>query len=146
MCQHITVLLRNVPGEFSGVAKSLKDEGVNIMAFHVANSSSKGGYAQLVCDDHMKALVVLKGIYHTYVYESEVIAIRTENVPGSLYEILSRLLAQKINIETAYQTLGPNGGAIIVLEPVQNDMERAKAAVAGSPGLIDDFSTIWAKP
>lgn len=145
MCRHITVLFRNVPGEFAGVAKLLNAEGVNIIAFHVATAGSSGGYAQLVCDDQMKALVVLKGVYQTYAYASEVIAIRAETVPGSLYDILSQLLLHKVNIETAYQTLDKQGRVIIVIEPSQSDMERAKEAVAGRHDLIEDFRMIWSK-
>jgi hypothetical protein len=141
-CQHITVLFRNIPGEFADVARRLQDENINIIAFHVADSGSKSGYAQLVCSDQMKALVVLKGHYGTSAYTSEVIAIRTKDVPGSLYAILSHLFVHKINIETAYQTLDAREGAIIIIEPSRSDMDRAKEAFVGWPGLIEDFSEI----
>ena len=143
MCQHITVILRNAPGEFTGVAKLLKAEGVNILAFHVAGTGSNSGYAQLVCDDQLKALAVLTGVYHTYAYESEVIAIRRKNVPGSLYEIMSELSICKVNIENAYQTLNSRGEAIIIVEPSQQDLQRAKGAVSDSQDLISDFRAIW---
>lgn len=142
MCEHITVILKNNAGEFAGVAKLLMDYEVNILAFHVATTGANTGYAQLICNDQMKALVVLTGVYHTYAYASEVIAIRTKNVPGSLYEILSELLQAKVNIETAYQTLDDQGQAIIVIEPRGDDMERAKAAVADRHDLIQDFGSL----
>jgi len=145
VCHHVTIILRNAPGAFAGVAKLLQADGVNILAFHVAGIGSNSGYAQLVCDDHLKALAVLTGVFHTYAYESEVIAIRTKNAPGSLYEILSQLSLHKINIESAYQTLHPAGEAIIVIEPNQNDLQRAKDTLGSEPGFIKGFNTIWPK-
>lgn len=143
MCQHITVILRNIPGEFSGVAKLLRTEGVNILAFHVSGTGSNSGYAQLVCDDHLQALAVLTGVYHTYAYGSEVLALRTQNVPGSLHEIMSQLSASRINVENAYQTLNSKGEAIIILEPSQHDLVRAKEAFTGSYDLISDLRAAW---
>jgi hypothetical protein len=145
MCQHITVVLINLPGQFAEVAKILGDAGVNILAFHVAGTGSNTVYAQLVCDDQVKALMVLTGKYHNYAFASEVLAFRTRNAPGQLYEILSALSKAEVNIDTAYQTLDGQGKAIIVIEPSRNDMQRAKDAVADRDDKINDFRTLWTK-
>ena len=142
MCQHITVILRNSSGAFAGVTKLLKAEDVNILAFHVGGSSPGHGYAQLVCDDHLKALAVLTGVFQNYAYESEIIAIKTLNKPGSLHDVMSQLAAAKVNVENAYQTLDYQGSAIIVIEPSQSQVGLARSTLAGKHNLIDDFRSV----
>jgi hypothetical protein len=142
MPQHITVILRNTPGEIATLTKLLKSEEVNILAFHLAAFASNTGYVQLICDNQIKALLVLNGAYGCFAYASEVIAFQAKNASDALFEIFTTLLLAKVNIEAAYQSLGPLGQLITILEPSANDLERAKAAVADRDDLISDFQTI----
>ena len=87
-------------------------------------------------------MMVLTGVFQSYVYQSEVIGIRTKNEPGRLHQILAVLAANKVNIENAYQTLEKNGHAIILIEPTARDLERAKAALADKCDLLTDLIDI----
>jgi hypothetical protein len=140
MGKHITVILRNAPGQFAYVAHMLHEAKINILAFHVASAGFSSGYAQLVCDDPIRAMAKLTEALGNYVYESEVIAVRTPHVPGSLSPILQALYQADVNVENAYQTLDGKGNAIIIIEPSQSTLATASTTLReNSYDVISDF-------
>ena len=130
MVKHLTVLLRNTPGEFLSVMQRLKDHGVRTHAFHLASTGPKSGYVQLVCDDHNKALTALAAQFHLYVQESEVMLLRLHADPSDIISLLSEFAEQGINIENAYQTLDDAGHTLVVLEAGDDDQLARACLVA----------------
>jgi len=139
MGKHITVILRNAPGQFAQVAQILTEAQINILAFHVASAGLSSGYAQLVCDDPVRAMAKLTPSLRNYVYESDVIAVRTPHAPGALFPILQALHLAGVNIENAYQTLDGKGNAIIIIEPSQSTLAAASTTLRNSYDVISDF-------
>ena len=131
MSRHLTILLRNMPGEFFRVLERLRQEGVRMLAFHLASTGPKSGYIQLVCDDHHKALTILATQFQHYVQESEVILLRLHTDCGDLVPLLSDLASQGINIENSYQTLDGDGNTLVVLE-ASNAEQSDRARVAAT--------------
>ena len=129
--QHITVLLRNLPGEFSAIADMLERDGVRILAFHVANTGPRSGYVQLLCDDHLRAFATLSGSFHNYVHRSEVLVVRIGGGAGMLARLLERLCRAQVNIENAYQTLDSKGQPLVVMEIPTEHMSKAVLALQG---------------
>jgi len=143
MCQHITVILKNEPGQFQMVARLLAREGVNILAFHVADTSPHSGFVQLVCDDHTRALATLAGAFGDKAFENNVIAVRMGHIAGALAPILAVLAENGHNIENAYQTVDKHNRAVVIIELSAGQVEAAKILLCDRFDLLEDFQSVW---
>ena len=104
MVKQISVTLDNVPGTFLGISECLGDEGINIRAISVADTS-KISTVRFVTDDPVKTANVLKSNgYKTHI--DEVIAVEIPDHPGGMRAVLKPLNAAKINVLYFYPFLG----------------------------------------
>ena len=104
MVKQISVTLNNVPGTFLGISECLGDEGINIRAISVADTS-KISTVRFVTDDPVKTANVLKSNgYKTHI--DEVIAVEIPDHPGGMRAVLKPLNAAKINVLYFYPFLG----------------------------------------
>lgn len=142
MCRHLTIIVRNEPGEVLRIAEYLERKEVNIIAFHISYTGPQSGYVQLACDDHVKALASLSAKYKNFVFESEVIAIRAEHQPGSLARILSIFKDYGININNAYQTINKDGMAIIIIEPDPTDLSKIPNLPKEDLEIVNSFEDL----
>jgi hypothetical protein len=116
MLKHITVWLEDKPREFLRVARLLGDAKVNIVSHHLVRIGM-GGFVQLVCEPHERALSVLKEEYDLFVRESQIIGIQTPDEPGQLERVLGIVGAEeRLNVCNSYVAQGPPGTHIILLE------------------------------
>jgi hypothetical protein len=113
--KQISVSLENVPGKFLDVSERLGNEGVNIRAISVADTSDLST-VRFVVDDPRKAAIVLKSSGYN-VKESEVLAVEVPDHPGGLIAVLKPLKAAKINVLYLYTFLGrgESGQPIVIL-------------------------------
>jgi hypothetical protein len=104
MVKQISVTLDNVPGTFLGISECLADEGINIRAISVADTSDIST-VRFVTDDPVKTANVLKSNgYKTNI--NDVIAVEIPDHPGGLRAVLKPLKAAKINVLYFYPFLG----------------------------------------
>ena len=104
MVKQISVTPDNVPGTFLGISECLGDEGINIRAISVADTS-KSSTVRFVTDDPMKTANVRKSNgYKTHI--DEVIAVEIADHPGGMRAVLKPLNAAKINVHYFYPFLG----------------------------------------
>jgi len=104
MVKQISVTLDNVPGTFLGISECLGDEGINIRAISVADTS-KISTVRFVTDDPVKTANVLKSNgYKTHI--DDVIAVEIPDHPGGMRAVLKPLKAAKINVLYFYSFLG----------------------------------------
>jgi hypothetical protein len=104
MVKQISITLDNVPGTFLGISECLGDEGINIRAISVADTS-KISTVRFVTDDPVKTANVLKSNgYKTHI--DEVIAVEIPDHPGGMRAVLKPLNAVKINVLYFYPFLG----------------------------------------
>ena len=102
--KQISVTLDNVPGTFLGISECLADEGINIRAISVADTSEEST-VRFVTDDPIKTANVLKS--HGYVTKiTDVIAVEIPDHPGGLRAVLKPLMAANINVIYFYPHLG----------------------------------------
>lgn len=115
--QQISIFLANKPGSVSEVLNVLTDAGVDLNALTVADSS-KYGVMRLIANDPQKALSALKG-YAAGI--TDVIAVRIDDSPGKLAEILNLLRDEQITLEYLYAFVAPiDGSAYCVLRVPDN--------------------------
>jgi len=117
--KQISVSLENTPGMLLDVSECLGDEGINIRAISVADTSDMST-VRFVTDDPDKTINVLKS--HSYpVKETEVIAVETPDHPGGLQAVLKPLKEKNINVLYLYPYLGRGeSGQPIIIVGVDN--------------------------
>lgn len=111
----ISLSLENVPGTFLNVSEHLANEGINIRAISVADTSDIST-VRFVTDDPAKTARVLRS--HNYsVKETDVIAMEVPDHPGGLRAILKPLKEANINVLYFYPYLGrgESGQPIVIL-------------------------------
>lgn len=116
--KQLSVFLENKTGRINEVAKTLGKNGINMIAFSLAESADFGILRILVSDTAL-AVKVLKEA-HFAVKESDVICLECSNEPGALAGILDTLSAENIFIEYMY-AFACGGSANIVIRPTDID-------------------------
>ncbi|MCG7854258.1 MAG: ACT domain-containing protein, partial [Methanoregulaceae archaeon] len=108
--RQISVFSENKPGRLAAIAKALQEEGINILAFSIAEADGFGVVRALV-DKPQKAYEKLSGIGFNVAF-TDVIAVQMKDVPGGLYEIARILGEGKINIEYSYAYSGKDAAVL----------------------------------
>ena len=127
MCvKQISLSLENIPGKFLAVSESLGNEGINIRAISVADTSDIST-VRFVTDNPEKTINVLRS--HGYaIKETDVLAVEVPDHPGGLKAVLKPLRDAKINVTYLYPYLGRGeSGQPIVILGVDNIREAKEA-------------------
>ena len=117
--KQLTVFLENRTGRINEVAKILGNNGINMKAFSMAETSDFG-LLRLIVSDVDKAVQVLRDASFA-VMLTDVVCISTANVAGSLSGILDRLAANDIFIEYKYAFSECDTANIVIRT---NDLDR----------------------
>lgn len=112
MIRQISVFSENKPGRLAAMAKACQEEGVNILAFSIAEADGFGVIRALV-DKPDLAYQKLASLGLNVAF-THVIAVEMRDEPGGLYEIASRLSDAGINIEYSYAYSGKTGAVLIL--------------------------------
>jgi hypothetical protein len=98
--QQISIFLENKSGRLSEVTRILGNNGINIRALSLADTTDFG-ILRLIVNDSDKANRVLKENGFT-VGKTDVIAVEVNDKPGGLATILEILNRENINVEYMY--------------------------------------------
>ncbi len=126
MIKQISVFSENRPGRLSRFSKVLEDEGINILAFSIAEADGFGVIRALV-DDPKRAHQRLTDAGFTVSF-TEVIAVEMRDEPGGLHEVASVLGKANINIEYSYAFSGRRKAVLILRVDRVEDAIRALLA------------------
>ncbi len=120
--KQISIFSENRPGRLAAVAGALKDAGINIFAFSIAEAEGFGVVRALVDrpDDAYRKLTDL-GFRVSF---TEVIGVKMRDEPGGLFDIASVLGDAKINIEYAYAYSGRDAAVLILRVDQAEDAVR----------------------
>jgi hypothetical protein len=102
MATDLTLYLDDEPGELARLGDVLGKAGVNIAGLCAVTSG--GGHAEvhILVQDATPAFEALQSAGIKIVDEQEVIVLDVQDRPGALGEVVHKLGAAKINVETAY--------------------------------------------
>ena len=98
--KQLSIFLENKTGRINDVTKILGRNGINMLAFSMAETADFG-ILRLVVSEVEKAAEVLRAADFA-VMMTDVVCITCENVPGALSSILERLASENIFIEYMY--------------------------------------------
>lgn len=113
--KQVSVFLENKSGRLNEVTQILGDAGLNMSAFTIADTSDFGILRLIVSDPDRAKEVLRKNKFA--VQTTEVILVKTPNVPGGLAKMLNILNAEKVFIEYMYAFSNSEDTAVIVLRP-----------------------------
>ena len=120
----ISVFIENQPGKLGEVTQVLADNGVDMSALSLADTTDFG-ILRLIVNDPDKATEVLR-THDFIVKQSPVIAAVVDDRPGGLTEVLQILSFAGVSVEYMYAFVGsPQGHAVVVMRT-----DRAEAAMA----------------
>ena len=113
--KQISVFVENVPSKLVEVSQILGDNGIDMSALSLADSSDFG-ILRLIVNDPDKAYQVLRD--HAFVVkQSDVIAAVIDDRPGGLTAVLRILAEAKVSVEYMYAFVGnrQDGHAVVVM-------------------------------
>jgi hypothetical protein len=113
MIKQISLFLENKKGRLAHVCRAMGEEGINIRALSIADSTDFG-VLRLIVDDPQKAEAQLKqrGFLVTI---TDVIGIKVADRPGGLAAALDLLEAADVSVEYMYAFLGKCGDRAMVI-------------------------------
>ena len=142
MIMQLTVFLENTEGRLAALCRTLADNGINMDALTIAETSEYG-LVRIICDNVFHAVDVLDeaGFRAT---KTKVLAVELPDRPGALAEMLEALDSTDVNIEYGYCFQSDGDVAIDVLKIKPEDRDKAEAAISGAGFKLlhyDDLSS-----
>lgn len=122
--KQISIFLENKSGRLAQVSRVLGENGINIRALSIADTTDFG-ILRLIVNDPDKAYQVLKEAGFT-VSTTDVIAVEVTDAPGGLAEVLQLLNQSGINIEYLYAFIQKVSNAALVVFRVEQLDEAVK--------------------
>jgi hypothetical protein len=111
--KQISVNLENVPGKLSEVNDYLEENGINMIALSVADTTDMS-LIRFVASDPEKTGNVLKS--HGYsVNMIDVLAVEVPNHPGGLKAVLKPLKEISVNVNYLYVGLGTGEKTVLIM-------------------------------
>jgi hypothetical protein len=127
--KQISVFLENKLGRLAAITRILGENGINIRALSIADTTDFG-ILRLIVSDPSQAWQVLKQNEFT-VSVTEVIAVSLADEPGGLARILAVLDGVGVNIEYMYAFVAKSRDNAVVVFRVE-DIDRAITLLAES--------------
>ena len=106
--KQLSVFLENRPGKLFELTKLLAEQGIDMRALSIAETTDFG-IARLIVDDADKAARVLREGQFIAQF-SDVLAFAVPDEPGGLHNLLSEFNGAQVNIEYMYAFLGGEPG------------------------------------
>lgn len=127
--KQISIFSENRPGRLAAIAGALRDAGINILAFSIAEADGFGVVRALVDrpEDAYRTLTDL-GFRVSF---TDVIGVKMRDEPGGLSDIASILGDAGINIEYAYAYSGKDAAVLILRVDQVEDAVRQILARGG---------------
>ena len=111
--EQISIFIENKSGRLAEITGILGENGINIRALSLADTSDFG-ILRLIVDDSEKALKVLKEQRFT-VSITHVIGVAVSDSPGGLTEILQILDKHNVNVEYMYAFVERSGDNAVII-------------------------------
>jgi hypothetical protein len=132
--KQLSIFLENQSGRLAEVTGALGEQGINIRALSLADTSGFG-ILRLIVNDIKKAHHILDSMGFT-VRETDVAAIEIPDTPGGLAMILRALADAGINVEYMYAFVQKSAEHAVVIFRIENLDAAIKALQAKGVRLL----------
>lgn len=114
MIDQLTVFIQNTEGRLAALCRTLGDAGIQMHSLVLADTTDYG-IARILCDDPETARATISDASFT-ANLTKIVAVKVNDVPGSLADLLETLDAAHINIEYSYCFSHAELGAVVALK------------------------------
>lgn len=127
--KQISIFVPNKPGQLSEVTTALADNGVNLRAFSIADTSDFG-ILRIIVEDVDAAAAMLKeqGFIYTV---TDVLACAMKDERGGLAQILRLVASAGVSTEYAYAFVSVKAGACVIVRVDDNEAAAKALKAAG---------------
>lgn len=132
--KQISIFLENKSGRLAQVTRVLGENGINIRALSIADTTDFG-ILRLIVNDPGKAYQVLKEAGFTASI-TDVIAVEVPDKPGGLAEVLKSLDRAGINIEYLYAFVQKASNAALVVFRVEQIDKAVKVLLENGTRIL----------
>ena len=131
--KQISIFIENEKGKLAAVTSLLAENEINLKALSVADTAEYG-ILRIVTDNVEKAMAVLaENAYLAKV--TDVLAVKTEDKPGSLAKIITALSQAGISVEYAYAFTASEPGVALLVFRVDNNEKAVSALIKAGVGV-----------
>lgn len=131
MAKQLTIFVENRPGRLSAVAKSLRENGIDIRAFTVQDRGDYG-LVKLIVSNPNQAYLSLANLGCACALK-EIMAISVPDKVGNFEILTSALAKNEINVKDAYGfVLQPHSKGVCCLEIDETQTDQAQKVIAAS--------------
>lgn len=134
LVKQISVFVENARGKLSRVTEVLAENGINIRALSIADTTDFG-ILRLIVQDPDKALAVLKDNDIT-VKSTDVIVVEIDDKPAGLNKALTLLRDANIAVEYMYAFVSKKENEAYVILKSDNTDKAVEALTAGGVRVI----------
>ena len=135
--RQISVFLENVSGRLADVTRLLADNGINLRALTIADTTDFG-ILRIIADDTPKAVAVLKDSGFT-VKITDVLAIEVPDSPGGLAGVMDLFRTKGVNIEYLYSSLEKNSSKVAIILKVEDLAHGLKIVKENNLSQLEQF-------
>ena len=125
--KQISVFLENKPGKLFELTRLLAENGIDMRALSIAETTDFGIARLIVNDAYGAAQVLREGQFIAQF--SDVLAFAVPDEPGGLHHLLGEFNAAQVNIEYMYAFLGGKKDSAYMIFRVTNTEIAEKALV-----------------
>jgi hypothetical protein len=133
--EQISVFIENKSGRLAEITRILGEEGINIRALSLADTSDFG-ILRLIVNDRERANIVLKENGFT-VSKTEVVAVEVPDRPGGLHQILKKLDSEAINVEYMYAFVERSGENAVIIFRFEETEKAIKTLLASGFTVLE---------
>lgn len=134
--KQVSVFLENKLGRLATVAGVLGDNGIDISAMALADTTNFG-ILRMIVNDPDKAVAILKEADFT-VSTTDVLAVEVDDRPGGLASVLEVLQDHDIGIEYAYSFIKRAGDKAFILFRVEDPDKAVKLLKDTGVKVLDE--------
>ena len=133
--EQISIFIENKSGRLAEVTRVLGNQGINIRALSLADTSDFG-ILRLIVDKTDQAKAALKEQGFT-VSKTEVVAVEVPDRPGGLASILQVLDAARVNVEYMYAFVERSGGNAVIIFRFDDSAEAIRVLLASGMKILE---------
>jgi len=121
--KQLSIFVENKPGRLASITDLLAENGVDIRALSIADTTDYG-ILRLIVSDPEKAESSLKNAHMT-VSITNVLAVGIPDIPGGFAKAIKVLSDEGIGVEYAYAFITPKAGKAYVIMRVEDNEKAA---------------------
>lgn len=139
LIKQLSVFVENKPGRLAAVIEALGNNGINMSALSLADTSEYG-ILRVIVDNPEAASELLKKI-GVVVKITTVLAVPMDDTPGGLSKILDIFLKNEINVDYMYAFVGKAANKAVMVVKV-SDVKKAEDALQNA-GISADIKDLY---